>query len=137
MILFLDTNILIDLVADRKPFSKWAFKVFADQKKGRWSLVTSSNSVLTTFYILEKKVGSKKAKQAIKVLLSRVEIHPIQKEDLLTGLTTKFKDYEDAVQHQCAMSYQTINYFITRNKKDYKESLIEILSSEELYIIKD
>ena len=89
--------------------------------------------MLTTFYIVEKEIGSKKAKQAIKVLLSRIEIHPIQKGNLLTALTTKFKDYEDAVQHECAMSHKKITYFITRNKKDYKESLIEVLSSEELY----
>ena len=134
MNLFIDTNILIDLVANRKPYSKWAFEIFKDQKKGRWKLITSSSSILTTFYILEKEVGAKKAKQAIKVLLSRIEIHPIRKENLLTGLNTKFKDYEVAVQHECAMSYKKIKYFITRNKKDYKESLIEILSSEELYI---
>lgn len=134
MNLFIDTNILIDIVANREPFSKWAFQIFKDQKKGRWKLITSSSSILTTFYILEKQIGSKKAKQAIKVLLSRIEIHPIKKEHLLTALTTKFKDYEDAVQHECAMSYKRIKYFITRNKKDYKESLIEVLSSEELYI---
>ena len=134
MNLFIDTNILIDLVANRKPFSNWAFEIFKDQKKGRWKLITSSSTMLTTFYIMEKQIGSKKAKQAIKVLLSRIEIHPIRKEQLLTSLTTKFKDYEDAVQHECAMSYKRIKYIITRNKKDYKESLIEVLSSEELYI---
>jgi len=35
MNLFLDTNILIDLVADRKPFSQWAYKIFSEQKKGK------------------------------------------------------------------------------------------------------
>ncbi len=134
MYLFLDTNILIDLVADRKPFSKWAYQIFKDQKEGRWTLVTSASSVLTTFYITEKEIGSRKAKQVLKILLSRLEIQPIQKQDLLTGLLTNFKDYEDAVQHQCAMSLQNIDYLITRNKKDYKESLITVLSSEELYI---
>lgn len=134
MNLFLDTNILIDLVANREPYSKWAFEIFKDQKNGKWKLITSSSSILTTFYIIEKEVGSRKAKQAIKVLLSRIEIHPIRKENLLTGLTTKFRDYEDAVQHECAMSFKKINFFVTRNKRDYKESLIEVLSSEELYI---
>jgi predicted nucleic acid-binding protein len=133
MNLFIDTNILIDLVANREPYAKWAFEIFKDQKKGRWKLITSSSSVLTTFYIMEKEIGSKKAKQAIKVLLSRLEIQPTKKENLLTGLTTKFKDYEDAVQHECAMSHKRIKYIISRNKRDYKESLIEVLSSEELF----
>ncbi len=132
--LFVDTNILIDLVANRKPFSKWAFKIFSDQKRGKWNLITSSSSVLTTYYIIEKEVGARKAKQAIKILLSRIEIQPIKKDNLLVGLTTKFEDYEDAVQYECAMSFKEIKYIISRNKKDYKESLIEVLSSEELYI---
>ena len=134
MNLFLDTNILIDLVANRQPFSKWAYEIFKDQKKCRWKLNSSSSSILTTFYIIEKQIGSKKAKQAIKILLSRIDILPINKDILLTGLMINFKDYEDAVQHECAMSSKKIDYFITRNKKDYKNSLIEILSSEELYI---
>ncbi len=61
MNLFIDTNILIDLVANRQPFAKWAFKIFKDQKMGKWQLVTSSNAVLTTFYILEKELGATKA----------------------------------------------------------------------------
>ena len=134
MNLYLDTNILIDLVANRKPYSKWSFKIFKDQKQGRWNLTTSANSILTTFYIVEKQVGGKKAKQTIKVLLSRLEIQPIEKTNLLTGLTANFKDYEDAVQYDCALSCTHIDYIVTRNKRDFKNSAIPIISSEELFI---
>jgi len=134
MNLFLDTNILIDIVANRKPFCQWAYEIFKDQKRGKWKLITSSSSILTTYYIIEKELGSNKAKQAIKILLSRLEVQSINKLNLLTGLNINFKDYEDAVQHECAISHKNIKYFVTRNKRDYKNSLIEIVSSEELYI---
>jgi predicted nucleic acid-binding protein len=133
MKLFLDTNILIDITADREPFSKWAIKIFKDSKKGKWKLFTSSISILTTYYIIEKQIGSTQAKRILKILLSRVEVQDVKKRELLIGLTTKFSDYEDAVQHECAKLCKQINCIITRNKKDFKNSIIEVLGPEELY----
>ncbi|MDH5400516.1 MAG: PIN domain-containing protein [Cyclobacteriaceae bacterium] len=134
MKLFLDTNILIDLVGNRAPFASWAYKIFQKQKTEHWKLYTSSNSVLTTYYILERELGQKKSKQAIKILLSRLEIIPIEKSDMLKGLITEFKDFEDAVQHECALKKNGLDYIITRNKKDFKKSVLPVLSSEELFI---
>lgn len=134
MRLFLDTNILIDLIANRAPFSKWAISIFKDAKKGKWQLFTSSASILTTYYIIEKQNGSKNAKRILKILLNRVEIQDLTKLELQTALTTDFKDYEDSVQHECAKLCKKIDFIITRNKKDFKNSLIDVLSSEELYL---
>lgn len=134
MKLFLDTNILIDITANRIPFSKWAIKIFKDGKSGKFQLYTSSISILTCFYILEKQIGIQQAKRVIKILLNRLDVQDVTKRELLTALTTKIKDYEDAVQHECAKLINEIDYIITRNKKDYKQSIITVLSSEELYV---
>ena len=133
MRLFLDTNILIDLVANREPFSKWAYKILLDQKNPRWTLFTSSNSILTIYYIIEKQIGHNKAKKTINTLLSRLEIETIEKQVILRALVANFKDFEDAIQHECALKIEKLDYIVTRNKKDLKESVIPILSSEELY----
>ncbi len=103
MRLFLDTNILIDLLADRKPFSNWAYQIFNDHKKGKWTLFASSISIVTTYYIIEKQRGNTEAKEAIQLLLNRLEIEGIGKKALLRGVKADFKDYEDAVQHECAL----------------------------------
>ena len=133
MNLFLDTNVLIDITANREPFSRWAIKIFKDSKNGRWRLSTSSISILTIYYIIEKQIGSTQAKRILKILLNRLEVQDVTKRELLTGLTTKFKVYEDSVQHECAKLCNSVNYIITRNKKDFKNSIIEVLSPEELY----
>ena len=57
MILYLDTNILIDFVAKRQPFSQWAYRIFEKQKENGWELWTSCNSILDTYYIIEKEIG--------------------------------------------------------------------------------
>jgi predicted nucleic acid-binding protein len=133
MKLFLGTNILFDITANREPFSKWAIKIFKDSKKGKWKLYTSSASILTTHYIIEKQIGSNQAKRILKILLNRPEVQDITKRKLLTALTTNFKDYEDSVQHECAKRCKRVDYIITRNKKDFKNSIITVMSPEELY----
>jgi len=132
--LFIDTNIIIDLVADRKPFSKWAYEIFKAQKRGEHILFTSSSSILTTYYILDKHLGESKARKAVKTILDRLQIQSITNPMMQTALTTRFKDYEDAVQHECAKSISGIDYIVTRNTKDFKYSSIKTISTEELVV---
>jgi predicted nucleic acid-binding protein len=133
MKLFLDTNIIIDLLADRAPFSFWAQRIFKDQSMGIHELYTSANSILTAFNIVEQKLGDQKAKTAISIILSRVEIMPISKTILISAFSREFKDFEDAVQHECAFSIDHLDCIVTRNKRDFKKSLVPVMSSEELY----
>jgi predicted nucleic acid-binding protein len=132
--LFLDTNILIDLTANRLPFSNWAIKIFKDAKDGKYQLITSTFSILTCYYIIERQIGSKRAKRVIRILLKRIQTQDISRKELLTALTTKIEDYEDAVHHECAKLCDSIDAIITRNKKDFKHSIITVLSPEELYL---
>lgn len=134
MNLFLDTNILIDLTADRQPFSNWATRIFIDAKKGKFKLHTSTISILICYYIINKQLGTNKAKMAIKVLLEYLEIHDCSKHHLSKALSSQFVDFEDAVQHECAQSHNGIDVIVTRNKKDFKNSSIAVLSSEEVFI---
>jgi len=130
--LFIDTNIIIDLVADRKPFSNSAYVLFKEAKLNRWKLFTSSNSILTTFYILEKQLNSNDANRAIETILNRIEIQDLTKKDLILAIKSKTEDLEDASQIECANKIGKVNYIVTRDKKGFKNSIIDILSPDEL-----
>ena len=52
--IFLDTNIIVDLIADRKPFSKYAIQLFQKAEQNEVELFTSSHSIATTHYLLKK-----------------------------------------------------------------------------------
>ncbi len=134
MKVFLDTNVLVDITANRKPFSKWAIRLFKDAKNGEFELYTSTLSILTTYYLTEKELGERKSKRIINIVLNRVKTQDIDHHGLMTSLTSKFSDYEDAVQHECARRIPEIRYIVTRNKKDFKHSLIEVVSPEEIFI---
>jgi predicted nucleic-acid-binding protein len=130
--LFLDTNILIDLLADRKPFSNSAYIIFKEANFNRWNIHTSSSSIITTFYILENNISAKKATQAITTILARLSIQDLTKTDLLAALKSDTNDLEDASQIECANKIQGIDYIITRDKKGFKHSRISVLHPDEL-----
>ena len=130
--LFLDTNIIIDLLADRKPFSNSAYIIFREAKLNKWNLFTSSNSIITTFYILEKQLDSNDANKAIETILKRLEIQDLTKKKLFLALKSRTEDLEDASQIECANRVGKIDYIILRDKKGFKHSLIEVLLPNEL-----
>ena len=130
--LFIDTNIIVDLLADRKPYSNSAYIIFREAKLNRWKLFTSSNSILTTFYILEKQVNAKEANKAIETILNRIEIQDLTKKDLMVALKSKTKDLEDASQIECANKIGRVNYIITRDKNGFSNSIIDVLNPDEL-----
>jgi len=130
--LFLDTNIIIDLLADRKPFSNSAYIIFREAKLNKWKLFTSSNSIITTFYILEKQLNSNDANKAIETILKRLEIQDLTKKELFLALKSRTEDLEDASQIECAIRIGKIDFIITRDKKGFKHSLIEVLLPNEL-----
>jgi len=119
--LFIDTNIIIDLIADRKPFLNSAYILFRKAKLNKWKLFTSSNSILTTFYILRKQLNFNDANYAIETILARLEIQDLVKKDLILALKSKTEDLEDACQIECANKIGRINYIITRDKKGFKK----------------
>ncbi len=130
---FVDTNIIIDLIADRKPFSKFALKLFmlAEQKQVR--LFTSSHSIATTYYLLQKYLDEKKLRLVLLDLLEYVTIIPIDITILKKGLKSSFKDFEDAVQSNCAYTVAEMDGIITRKPKDFSGSTIPVMAPEELF----
>ena len=132
---FLDTNILIDFIANRKPFGQHALALFEKAIEEEWELWTSDNSITTTYYIIEREVGTVVAKEKLAILLKYLEVQPVGKEDLLSALQSGFKDYEDAVQYAAASRITRLTAIVTRNKKDFRGSLLPVLSADELLVL--
>lgn len=59
--IFLDTDILIDFLGDRKPFSRFALAIFLNAYHKKIRVYTSGNSITTAYYILGKQTTEKHA----------------------------------------------------------------------------
>ena len=128
---FVDTNILVDLIADRKPFSKFAIEIFQLSESNKIQLYTSSHSIATTYYLLKKHVADKILRETILGLFEYLTIIPVNIDVISKSLRSKQKDFEDAIQIFCAISIEKMDYIITRNIKDFKASEIPVLAPDE------
>lgn len=131
--IFVDTNIIVDLIADRKPFSKFAIDLFNRAEKKKINLFTSSHSFATTHYLLKKYIDEKNLRSILYDLTDFLTIIPIDSEMIQKGLRSKHKGFEDALQINCAYSVEKIDCIVTRNIKDFKDSEITVLTPDELY----
>ena len=131
--IFVDTNIIVDLIADRKPFSKFAIDLFSKAENKKIKLFTSSHSIATTHYLLKKYIEEKDLRNILYDLTDYITIIPIEGETIKKGLRSKHKDFEDALQIICANSIEKIDCIVTRNIKDFKECEITVLTPDELY----
>lgn len=130
--IFVDTNILVDLIADRRPFSKFAIQLFSKAEEKKIKLYTSSHSIATTHYLLKKYLDEKDLREILINILDYLNIVAIDLDVLKKGLKSKHKDFEDALQIISAYSIEKIDCIVTRNIKDFKESEISVLSPDEL-----
>lgn len=129
---FVDTNILIDLLADRPPFSKFAIELFdlAERKKVR--LYTSSHSFATTHYLLKKHIGEKELRELLYSLLDFIDLIAVDISIIKKSLLSNHKDFEDAVQIYAANSIPDIEFIVTRNLKDFKDAGLTVLPPDEI-----
>ncbi len=131
---FLDTNIILDLIADRKPFSKHAIEIFNKAEVKKIKLFTSSHSIETTHYLMKKYLDEKTFRNVLYNLLDYLTVIPVDLDVLKKGLRSNHKDLEDAIQILCASTIEKIDCIVTRNTKDFRNSDILVLTPDELCI---
>jgi predicted nucleic acid-binding protein len=131
---FLDTNIIVDLIADRRPFSKHAIEIFNKAEEKKIEIFTSSHSIATTHYLLKKYLDEKPLREVLYNLLDYLTVVPVDIDVLKKGLRSKHKDFEDAIQILCASSIKKIDCIVTRNTKDFKYCEILVMTPDELCI---
>jgi predicted nucleic acid-binding protein len=127
---FLDTNILLDFLADRKPYSDDAEIIFENAAQQKVELYVSAISFNNLYYIINKLSGHKKAIKLLGSLSEMVNIIPLDDSIIKSALASSFKDFEDAIQYHSAILFPNIEAIITRNSKDFKNSKMAIISPE-------
>lgn len=132
--IFLDTNIIVDLIADRKPFSKYAIQIFQKAELKEIELFTSSHSIATTHYLLKKYLGEKELRDVLYELFDYITIVAVDIDILKKGLRSNHKDFEDSIQILCASSIEKIDCIVTRNTKDFKASEIPAYNPDEIIV---
>lgn len=129
--LFVDTNIVIDLLSRRELFFEEAAMLFSLADKKQIELSVSSLTIANTSYTLLRQMDSNKAKSILRKL--RLILKTLALDDKIIGLALNddtFSDFEDGLQYFTAIENGQ-DLIITRNLKDFKNSKLPTMTAKQ------
>lgn len=132
MKIFIDTNVILDVLCNRPPFVEDSLKVFRCCEAGQVSGYISALSIPNIVYIMRKELDSEKVKEILSTLTSIFSVVDLRKSDLTKAARLQFADYEDALQSVCAARTKA-TYIVTRNVKDFQNSPVPAIKPSELF----
>ena len=133
MKVFLDTNVMLDFLGERKLFFKPAEIIVNLADIGELTICVSALSFATCNYFLGKEFGLAIAKEKISKFKIISEIVALDEIIIEKSLTSNFSDFEDGLQCFSALK-ANCNFIITRNLKDFKNSEIPVMTPTEFLI---
>lgn len=128
--LFVDTNIVIDLLQKREDFFEEAQELFTLADKKKVKLFISSLTIANTHFLLLKHYSSNEARKILAKFKVLVEVLALDDKVIELALASDLKDFEDAIQFYTAIE-NNAGIIITRNKKDFKKQSIPVLTAKE------
>ena len=130
MRIFLDPNILLDIVERRAPFFDASLQVLERCDLLGFNLSIAGHGLATLFYLTERKSGNATALAVIHQILASAEVAPLGDAEARRALGYGISDYEDALQVAAAAAYAA-DFMITRDEIGFASSPVPILSPDE------
>ena len=126
---FVDTDIILDLLSARSPFYEFAANLFSLADKGSIKISVSALSFANLNYILNKHLTPDQTRKKLQRFKTLVTVLPVNDKVVDLALASDFKDFEDGIQYFTAIE-NNIKILVTRNLKDFKSAEIPVLSAE-------
>ena len=128
--IFVDTNILLDLLFQRRGFFLDAKRLFNYSKSRNINIFISAISINTIYYLLQKKFTKEHSKHLLEYIYDITDILPFDENIIFLAHQSSFKDLEDAFQYFTAKEHH-IPLLITRNIKDFAVEDLSVLSPQQ------
>ena len=128
---FLDTNILLDIIEGRQKFLLAASNVFDLGVRGKIQMFATPLTFANCVYIARKNAGYEQAIHGLKFLKSHVKAATMDDAQVTTALNSEMPDFEDMLQYEAAVAAQC-DVIVTRDKKrHFPQKGIPVLSPED------
>ena len=127
MHLFLDTNILLDIIEARPDFVEKSTEVLVRAEEINARIFIAWHGLATIYYLIRRGRKEADAIREIDKILNWAEIAPVDSNTATHARTMEFPDFEDAMQCACAENCFA-DIIITRNTRDFALSPIPVLS---------
>ena len=130
MRVFLDTNILLDIIEGRQKFLLASSNVFDLGVRGQILMFATPLTFANCVYTARKNVGYEKAVNGLKSLKNYVRTAAMDDDQVNAALSSDAPDFEDMLQYEAAIAAQC-DVIVTRDKKrHFPSGVIPVLSPE-------
>ena len=129
----LDTNVILDVLLDRMPWSTDAVVLWQAKLDGQFAAYVTATSLTDIFYITRRYAGREKAWQAVHSSLDQLSVIPVGIDELRLATTLNGNDFEDNLQIACAISRQ-LDLIVTRNLAGFPRNNIPILTPQQMLL---
>ena len=133
MKVLLDTNVVLDLLLDREPFSELAQAIFLKVESKHVEGFLCPTTLTTLYYLLSKHLDKKQCNQTMENLLALFETTNLTKPVLVDSVRSVGSDFEDSVIYTSA-KHTKIDVIVTRDTTGFKNSAIKVMSPQEFLI---
>jgi predicted nucleic acid-binding protein len=122
---FLDSDIILDLLTKREPHFEASLAVFLLIQDKKVLAYTSPVVIANIFYILNRHFSREKAISSLIKIKSLIKVLSCGDDEIELALSSDFKDFEDSIQYYTALAHG-MDIILTRNVKDYKTANINV-----------
>jgi predicted nucleic acid-binding protein len=129
----LDTNVILDHLLEREPFTANAKRIWQACARGEFTGFISPITPVNVFYIARKLRSVNQARKAVEQLLTLFEVCPLDGSVLKAAMLMPIIDFEDAVQCASAVVVSA-DAIVTRDTNDFARSGVNVLSPADFLI---
>jgi predicted nucleic acid-binding protein len=131
--ILIDTDVILDVFLEREPHYTNSKTVLVLLDENGFHGFVTATIIVNIFYHVEKYRSQNLAFACVESLLSNPDlvVLDISKSVLIAALNLGMTDFEDAVQ-AIAAEFAEIDLIVTRNKRDFRNSPVPVVSPEEL-----
>jgi len=127
---FVDTDIIYDLLGKRDPFYLAAAQLFTLADEGKIQIYISALSLANLYYLISKQKSEEEAKEILRKFKVLVHVAPLNDKIIDLALNSDFSDFEDAIQYFSALQ-NDLEVLLTRNLKNYRKAQITVLTAHD------
>ena len=117
-----DTNVVLDALANREPWAKEARDLLFLAACGKLDLALSGSTITDVFYLVNRYVTHDKRESAkvVDTLMESLTVVNVGMRECLMAAHSPIADYEDAVVAEAARSAK-LDCIVTRNLDDFAQ----------------
>lgn len=127
---FLDTNVVIDFLGERKNYFADAAKIVCLADNKEIMILCSSLTFSNAAYILHHGFTLAEIKNKLTLFSQLCTITTVDEETVQKALDSEYKDLEDAMQYYSAITAEA-DIIVTRNVKDFAKHDIPVITPTE------